>query len=79
MLPLIIKIFSVLGLSIVSMGAAVILFNTLISQVQDMWDGLPVAVIQYLSLAGVPAVLGMVVGAQATVLSFHALKKLRFI
>lgn len=78
MLPLILRVFSVLGLGIVSMGAAVLIFNTLIEEVVDLWDGLPLAVIQYLSLAGVPAALGLVAGAHVTVLSFAALKKLRF-
>lgn len=63
--PLVIKIIAAAGFTAVTYTGVTLLMNQLISSAQGSWSAMPVAVLQLLTLSGIPAVMGLIFGAYA--------------
>ena len=61
--PLVVQALVSIGFAAVSFAGVQTAFTALISYAQSSWTGLPIAVLQLASLAGVPGALGLVFGA----------------
>lgn len=65
--PLVVRAVIALGFTAVTYTGVQAAANALISTAQSNWSGLPVTVMQLVSLSGIPEGLGMVFGAMMAV------------
>lgn len=70
--PLAIQILLSVGFAGISFAGVTTAFNALVSYSQSAWGGLPLAVLQLASLAGVPIGLGLIFGAGVARLAIWA-------
>ena len=61
--PLVIRVIAALGFTAVTYTGVTALINQLVSTAQQNWSAMPTAVLQLLTLSGIPQVLGMIFGA----------------
>lgn len=63
--PLAIRIIIALGFTAVTFTGIEALVQGLVTTAQDNWSSMPVSVLQFASLSGIPQVMGMIFGAYA--------------
>jgi hypothetical protein len=61
--PLVIRAIAAAGFTMVTFAGVTALLQQLVSDAQARWSAIPSAILQLATLAGVPQVLGMLVGA----------------
>jgi len=61
--PLVVRIIAALGFTAVTYSGVTSLVDQLVQTAQQNWSSMPVAVLQLLTLSGIPQVLGMIFGA----------------
>jgi hypothetical protein len=62
-LPLVLRVLAGLGVGVLTFTGVDTALNSLISQAQSSWSGMPADVLGLAGVAGIPACLGIVLGA----------------
>jgi hypothetical protein len=70
--PLVVRGLISLGFTAVVFTGVTALVNGLVATAQSNWASMPVAVLQFASLSGIPEVLGMIMGAYLARVSMWA-------
>lgn len=68
-----------LGIGVATYGGVVYAVHSFIGYAQDLYNGLPVATLQFAALAGVPEFLAIICGAVVARLSIQFTKHLAFV
>lgn len=74
-----IRTLMTVGIGIVTYGAVIYALNNAISYAKQMYNGMPITVLNFLAIAGVPEVLGILCGALIARASLQFVKRLAFI
>ena len=78
--PLVVRGIIALGFTAVTLTGVTVAANTLVSTAQSNWSTMPVAVLQFASLAGIPEALGVILGAYvARMLMFASMGASKFV
>lgn len=75
----IVKALLSIGFGIVTYGAVIYAINNAISYAKTAYNGMPVVVLQFLAIAGVPEFLGILCGAVVARASLQFVKKIALI
>lgn len=75
----IVRAVASIGIGIVTYAGALYAINQAIAAAQDAWSSLPAGVLQFLGLAGMPDVLGILLGAVVARASLVFAKRLAFL
>lgn len=77
--PILARVLAALGLGIISYGASTGVVEIVLSQIASNLNATPAAVLQIVSLYGLPNFIGILLGAYSTSMSLQVFKKIGFL
>lgn len=75
----IVRVFVTLGIGVITYGAVIVAIKNALSYAKTAYNGMPVEILQFLAIAGIPEFLGIICGAALARASLQFVKKLAFI
>lgn len=75
----IIRVLVSLGIGIITYGAVIVAITNAIGYAKDAYNGMPIQIINFMAIAGIPDFLAIICGAALARASLNFAKRLAFI
>lgn len=73
------RILAALGMAIITYSGSTFILDLLVNEIRSQFSATPAAVLQIITLFGIPESLSIILGAYTASLPLHAFKKIGFV